>query len=222
MLVRTWLLVALLALALAGVAACNSTESGSSTGGGAITEGQPEAGAVQPGGEAAEPDQPVAMIASGSATVPPRPEATEQVRPQPVEGVQRVSTIEEARAKVPFTLLEPQVLPENTSLTIVQLIEAVEGETAPDLPAVRLIYDVDTEGVLVLKESPATGEPFEGEAVTIGSASGGIQEMEAATILTWESDGVRFEMRGANGVGRDTLMAAAESLAPGAPAGESE
>ena len=47
MLVRTWLLVALLALSLAGVAACNSTESDSSTGGGAITEGQPEAGAVE-------------------------------------------------------------------------------------------------------------------------------------------------------------------------------
>ena len=162
------------------------------------------------------------MIASGSATVPAVAEATEPVRPQPAEGVQRVVTLEDARAGVPFTLMEPQALPENTFLTIVQLIEPVEGETSPNLPAARLIYDVDGVGVIVLYQSPATGEASEGEAITIGSASGTVVEEPLAIILTWESDGVRYEMRGGQGVKREALVAAAESLAPSTGEGRGE
>jgi hypothetical protein len=168
-------------------------------------------GTAEPG---SQPDQPVGMIASGSATAPVKAEATDIVRPQPAEGVQRVVTLDEARKAVPFTLMEPATLPENTYLTIAQLIQDVEGGTSPRLPAVRLIYDVEGVGVIVLMQSPATGEPGEGEDVPIGNVTGNILENPDATVLTWEDNGVRYEMRGGQGVPREALLAAAASLAP--------
>ena len=199
--------LAILVLA-AATAACTTPQPG-----GTVPTAPP--GATGQAGESAA-GAPVAMVASGTATLAAQPEVTERARPTAALGIERVTSLEDARAKLTFALLEPQQLPENTNLTIVRLVEPREGETDPRLPGVRLIYDVDQVGVLILFQSPATGETAEGEAVSVGSAAGWLADMPdgKGQILTWEQDGVRLEMR-STGLDRDTLLAAAASVAPG-------
>jgi hypothetical protein len=158
-----------------------------------------------------------AIIAGGGDEPLPESDATEPVRPTQPLGIQRFGNIEEAAETVPFGLLEPASLPENSSLSIVQIVEPVEGETEPGLPAARLIYDIDLEGVIVLYQSPATGEPGTGEPIAIGVYDGWTDEVEypdgTMTTLQWEQDGVRVEMRGRS-IDPEALMAAAVSLVP--------
>jgi hypothetical protein len=61
-------------------------------------------------------------------------------------------------------------------------------------------------------QSAATGEPAEGEAITIGEHSGW-RVSEEPPVIVWEQDGVRIEMRGV-GLEFDVVMAAAVSMAP--------
>ncbi|MFN2116043.1 MAG: hypothetical protein ACK2T6_10035 [Anaerolineae bacterium] len=180
----------------------------------AAGEDQGDSGVVAEPGDGQQ-QQPV--IASGGDEPLPASSEEEPVRPTQPLGVQRFSNIDEAVEAMPFTLLEPKTLPENSSLSIVQIIEPVEGETEPGLPATRLIYDIDLQGVIVLYISPATGEPGTGEPTTIGPYEGWSEVVGAAgdemTILLWEQDGTRIEMRGRS-IGLEDLMAAAESLGP--------
>jgi hypothetical protein len=210
---RTWLAIATVALLLFGASACTK-QPGPASNAPAGTESAP--GAAETGTPVN--DQPVAMIASGSATMPPEASTPSGERPAPAEGVQRAVSLDEARQKVPFTLMEPTDLPTDTYMTMVQLIEPEAGQTSPDLPAVRVIYDVEETGVIVLYQSPATGETAAGEPITIGSVSGTVSTTDSTDIITWEKDGVRYEMR-ATGVSRDVMVAAAASLAPSTASG---
>jgi hypothetical protein len=208
--VTSWMRVVTVVLLAVGAVACSS---------------QPQDVAQAPVLDAATPvllqgDEPIGdglvpMFHSGSATpAPEEPVVVVAERPAPPEGVQRAVSIDAAREGVPFALLEPRVLPEETYLTIVQLIEVPEGQTSPTLPAVRLVYDVDGRGVIVLHQSPARAEAAEGEPVDIGGVSGTMSSIPNAVVLTWERDGVRLEMRG-SGMDLDDLLEIAAGMAPG-------
>jgi|GEM_PF-5704921 len=236
--VRALTLVVLLTLVAFTLVACNqqsepqaATEGGSQaitdTGGQAITEGgqavvgQETAGqqATQTGAEEESGTETEGMISSGQDEPLPESNATEPVRPTPEEGIQRFVTIEDAQAALPFPLHVPTELPENSDLTMVQLIEPIEGQTVTDLPAARLVYDIDMQGVLVVRQSPATGQPGTGEEVSIGDNPGWLDELSAGPdnavtlIIVWEQDGIRYDMRGRN-LDRETMLTAAASMAP--------
>jgi hypothetical protein len=171
----------------------------------------------QPVDPAAEPT-PEGMIASGTAELGPT--TTPPTRPtQP--GVQRAVTLADAVDAVPFPVFEPTDLPEESYRDVVQLIEPYEGVPNPALPAVRFIYTLgsgDTAGqggTLVVYQSPATGEPPEGEETTVGGQPAWLNAAGEATVLAWEREGTRIELRG-NGVVQEVLLAAAESMAPAA------
>ncbi len=155
--------------------------------------------------------QPTAgMISSGTAERPtdlPAPE-----RPTPEAGVRRAIHINEAVRVLPYTVLEPKALAEGFFLDATQLTENPEGQSLPGLPKVRMIYQGDPQGVIILVEGPATGATAEGEAVQIGAYPGWYTD-SPAPILVWEQDGLRIEMRGKD-VTRDLLLAAAASMAP--------
>lgn len=225
MLMQRWFASSLVLTLALGLAACQSTDQSpavSSGGAGDVPAVGAGAGASDSGavgaptaapGDQASPSPAQPMVASGQATLPPAVQVTEQPRPQPEEGIQRAVSLEEAKAAVPFPFLSA-VMPETADLTMVQLIEAPEGTSVSGLPAVRTIYDLEG-ALLVVYQSPATGEPAEGEPVSVGAHSGNIQESDQVTILTWEQDGVRVVLR-VTDLDREALvkLAATMSAAP--------
>lgn len=214
MAVRIPLVFVLVGMLAISIGACNQSESEPAANVAPDAMAPAEGGVVPTEAGAEQPGEAVGMVGSGQATLPPQPEFTEPARPTAADGIQRVVSLDEAREAVPFALAEPQVLPENTTLQIIQLIEPTEGATQPNLPAVRLIYDVDGLGVLVLHQSPATGAPFEGEETTVAGQPGAIGEIPNGFVIVWEADGVRYELRG-SGLDQAAVMASAESMAPG-------
>jgi hypothetical protein len=156
---------------------------------------------------------PAPMVASGQVTLVPRTPVAEPTRPQPKHGFERAVPLDEAIAALPYQILAPKTLPENSKLALVRLITPLEGETDPSLPGVRVVYDLDVAGTIFLYETPATGAPGEGDPVKVGDRDAWERTNGDTTILTFEQDNVRVELRGIK-VERDVLMAAAESLAP--------
>jgi hypothetical protein len=235
--VRTWIAILLSAALFVTVAACDQGGDESASGAGGESVEQPvdvaqvtpvdtaadEQGDLGDGGDALDTDDPAdeqseGMVSSGEVEPLPEIEPTDPVRPTQPVGIQRHASLEDAIAAMPFTLHEPADLPEGSSRTIVQIIEPVEGETVPGLPAARLIYDIDLKGVIVLYQSPATGEPGTGEPIVIGAYEGwsdtlDVSEGDPMSVLVWEQDGVRFELRGRS-IAAEALQAAAESMAP--------
>lgn len=155
--------------------------------------------------------QPTAgMISSGAAERPtdlPVPQ-----RPTPETGVRSAIHINEALRVLPFTPLEPVALREGFHLDASQLLENPEGQSLPGLPRLRMIYQGDPVGVIIVLQGPATGEQAEGEAVQIGAHQAWLTQSRT-TMLTWEQDGLRIEMRG-NDISREKLLEVAASMAP--------
>ena len=160
------------------------------------------------GAEAPSDSTPMGMISSGTAAAVPT--VAEPQRPTQ-EGQQSATTAEAAAEKVPFGLLEPTDLPMGTYRDLVYLIEPMaDAPPSPNLPAVRFLYTLDT-GSISLTMTPATGEPAEGEAVTIGAHQGWQVSADPPHYI-WEQDGVRLELRGT--VPSEVALAAAASMAP--------
>lgn len=230
---KQWIVVALVCVFSITLMGCQTTESpdgstesaadqaavespgdaASETGGEAAETGADASSDRAGEGEATEESQSPLMVKSGTAQLPEQKPIVEKERPQPAQGIQRVVTLANAIDAVDFEVLQPNDLPETAELQIVQLVEAAEGQESATLPAVRLIYDIDGQGVIVLLQSPATGEPADGEAADIGGTSGWAQETDQLIILTWEDGPVRYELRG-SGIDMETLQRAAGSLGP--------
>jgi len=167
----------------------------------------------------APPDStPVAMIASGTVERPvvptPAAESTAAARPTS-EGRRRTVPVATAMAAVPFPLFEPSDLPETTYRPgTVHLIEPHEGQQSDSLPAVRIIYDFERSGSLIVLQSPARGVPSDGEQV--GEINGNPvfqKKIGEQTIVVWEQDGVNIEMRGQR-LEPDQLLAYARRMVP--------
>jgi hypothetical protein len=165
------------------------------------------AGTEASGGAPAPNNTPVGLISSGTVTsspieAPVNPTSSTRSRP---------SSLNAAAEKVGFTVLEPADLPDTAHRDMIQLVEAEEGMTAPNTPAIRFIYTLEEGGTIVVLQSAATGEPGPGDPATIGGHDGWKQEEGTAVIYTWEQDGVRVELRGIR-VSADVLEAAAASM----------
>lgn len=162
-----------------------------------------DAGAAGESGapDAAAPEGVATAAAPSSADeiIPAVPPTADAPAAQPtVQGKRRTVTLDEAVAAIPFQLLEPGTLPEGTyPPSSVHLVEANEGQDTNALPAVRIIYDIEGGGTLVLLQSPARGIEIEGAEVReVGGHSVYKTEANDQIILTWEQDGVNLELRG--------------------------
>lgn len=196
-----WAGVVLLVLALA-VAACGSTAERS----GAATRTD-ETAAPTTGETGSRVDR-------GTASSPAAAPTSEEPRTE--VGVRRAVKLSEALRLVAFPALEPKAIARDYHLDAVSVFEQRPGEQASGLPKMVLVYQADSGAVLHVTEGPASGAPAPGSPVRIGPHAGGIVE-EPGPVLTWEQDGVRIELRGQD-LGRAQLLAAAESMAPFAPA----
>jgi hypothetical protein len=179
----------------------------------AVSEGAPgAAGEGQPTRAPTLELQP--MIASGSAPPPATAVGPTATTLAPAAGIQRAVTMEEAKAGVPFAILEPKALPDETYRDLQYVVTAPSGVDNPELPGVRMIYTVAGRGTLVVFESPATGKPCEGESLDInGHPACFVSGQTGTDLLVWEQDGLRIEFRG-RGLDQPTLLAAAQSMAP--------
>jgi hypothetical protein len=160
-------------------------------------------------GATGEEPTPVGLISSGTSERPtPRPE------PERPEGAaqNRGSSLSQAMEGVPFTVLEPKDLPADAHR---DLIHRIESDTAP---GVRFIYSMESGGSIVVLQTAATGAAAEGDEVAVGAHTGWRSTNDSTTLLVWEQDGVRLELRGL-GVADEILLAAAASMAPADPSG---
>ncbi|MCE7938556.1 MAG: hypothetical protein DYG90_08250 [Chloroflexi bacterium CFX6] len=140
-----------------------------------------------------------AAPSSADDVIPAVPPTVDAPAAQPtVQGKRRTVTLDEALAAIPFQLLEPATLPEGAyPPSSVHLVEANEGQATDALPAVRIIYDIEGGGTLVLLQSPARGIAIEGaEEREVGGHTVYKTEANDQIILTWEQDGVNLELRG--------------------------
>lgn len=186
-------------------------------GGGAAPADEPAGDATAPeaagtpadAGAAGESGTPAAAAPEGAATaavpssadnvIPAVPPTADAPVAQPtVQGKRRTVTLDEAVAAIPFQLLEPATLPKGTyPPSSVHLVEANEGQATDALPAVRMIYDIEGGGTVVLLQSPARGITIEGaEEREVGGHTVYKTEANDQIILTWEQDGVNLELRG--------------------------
>lgn len=142
--------------------------------------------------------------------------------PRDTGGRRRTVLTADAAANLPFSVYEPGTMPAGTYRpNTAHLIEANEGELSDALPAIRLIYDIDGGGALILLESPARGATLEGaENHDINGATGYLVRANEQILLVWEQDGVSFELR-AHGVRLEEVLAAARSMVPLGTAPES-
>ena len=92
------------------------------------------------------------------------------------------------------------------------MFEPRPGEQDPTLPRVVMIYQGDPVGAVVVTEGPATGQPGDGEPVSVGAHQGWLTA-EGNPVLVWEQDGVRIELRGRQ-VAKEKLLEAAASMVP--------
>lgn len=176
-----------------------------------------EGGSDSNGDDANADEAPVGMISSGTQAAPPT-----LVPPAPVEqssDVRRV-TLDDARASVPFTILEPTALPDESYLDGVRLLEPSGDETVPGLPAVVLIYTIDSADSFVLRQSAAGVEPADepdasaGEDIAVGSYTAKAVDVAGIDYLIWEQDGVRLRLNSGS-LGPDFLAGIGAGLSPG-------
>lgn len=164
-----------------------------------------------------DPDAPpIGQISSGTAEVPEPVE--EPARPD-TGARNRPATLAEAMEAVDFTVLEPKQWPVDVHRDMIHVVEPDAGGSEAGLPAVRFIYTVDEGGTVVLLQSPATGEAAEGTEVAISGHTAWMRKADEYSILTWEQDNVRLELRGST-VDEPTLIAIAESVGPADAAGD--
>ncbi len=129
------------------------------------------------------------------------------------KGRRRTVTLKEAAAGVPFALLEPKLLPKDSVRSVVHLIEKIDGIENPALPAVRQIFDLAGGGSLILVMSVARDD-LGGEANTkVGDAAARMAVTGGQKVLTFERDGVQYELR-SNQLSEDQLLEIAGTFAP--------
>jgi len=204
-----WWRVLMIPALTAALAAC-----GNQGGPAADSGGTPAAG--DPGQPPADSSL-VPMIASGTVRAPATTAAsaaTPAAKTTP-EGRRRTVLLAEAVKAVPFTLLEPTDLPKGADRgSAVHLIEPYEGQAADHLPAVRMIYDLEGGGSLILLQSPARGLTSDTREITeINGHRVYIHRKPGQFIINWEQDGVQLELR-ATGIRREALDRIIESMAP--------
>lgn len=197
-------LTCLLPLIALGLAACNG--SGTAPGG---SEGDPAATTSEAAGGTLVP-----QILSGTVQVQPVATGAPESKATP-EGRRRTVLLAEAEGKVPFKLLEPTDLPKGANRgSNVHLIEPFEGQEADYLPAVRMIYDLESGGSIILLQSPARDGVIDGaEKQDVDGRTVYFQRNDGQTIATWEQDGVHIELR-AQGLSDEPLEAIISSMAP--------
>lgn len=129
------------------------------------------------------------------------------------KGRRRTVTLKEAAAGVPFALLEPKLLPKDSVRSVVHLIEKIDGIENPALPAVRQIFDLAGGGSLILVMSVARDD-LGGEANSkVGDAAARMAVTGGQKVLTFERDGVQYELR-SNQLSEDQLLEIAGTFAP--------
>lgn len=189
-------LPALVALTGLFLAAC-STDTAPAPAGETPASGTTEAQATEP-------------VAAGTASAPA---AAPREMGLLEKGRRRTVTLKEAAAGVPFALLEPKLLPKDSVRSVVHLIEKIDGIENPALPAVRQIFDLAGGGSLILVMSVARDD-LGGEANSkVGDAAARMAVTGGQKVLTFERDGVQYELR-SNQLSEDQLLEIAGTFAP--------
>jgi len=129
------------------------------------------------------------------------------------EGRRRTVDLQTAAAELPFVLLEPAELPKDSVLTVIHLIEPIEGIPNAALPAARFIYDLGDGSSLIMAQSIARGDLGEGEDRDLAGTAAKLQIDGRHLVLTFERDEVQYEMR-SDQLTEAQLLALAAGLKP--------
>jgi hypothetical protein len=200
-------LIPLIALGLAGCDGQGTDQN--------APEGDQAATTSEAAGDLAANGTVVPQIASGTVQVQPTTTGQAAESMATPEGRRRTVPLAEAEGKVPFKLLEPTDLPQGANRgSVVHLMEPFEGQEADYLPAVRMIYDVESGGSIILLQSPARDAVIDGvEKQDMDGRVVYLQRNGEQTIAIWEQDGVNLELR-VKGLSDEQMKAIILSMAP--------
>nr|WP_106779473.1 DUF4367 domain-containing protein [Lysinibacillus timonensis] len=117
-------------------------------------------------------------------------------------------SIEELQELVDYQVLEPSQLPEGYIFT--------EGWYDESMDMVTLSYDKDLDNWYIVSMNPTdvlSIADMEGEPVTVGGTEGILYEMEDYLSISWEQDGLLYEVAGTGtDINLDQILTIAESI----------
>lgn len=168
--------------------------------------------------EAGEPEGAEGAAGDSDAVASDEPEASasnkRRERSPFEDGQRRTVSFDEAAGALQFTAFEPAALPDGAQRTVVHALEPIEGIDNPLLPGMRMIYDLDGNGSVIVTQGNAIGDIGEaGEEVEVSGTPARLVEDGESRVLVLERDGVHLEIR-TNTLSREALLALAASLTP--------